>query len=134
MDPTLVFGCITQQVLGEHGNVSDFLGGGSEDALLEVHFHVQVLAHLGGFVVALGGVYTEADTAHEAEGLVLAAHGFVETVREDGEVVNKGEKPGSPCACVVGEATSFSPFSIGLGVGPGEPSPRDPVACSRTRP
>ena len=94
-DPTLVLGCSTQKVLGEHGDVVEFLDGGSEDALLEVHFHAHVFAHLGGCVVARGGVYAEAETVHEGEGLVLAAHGFVETVREDVEVVHEGEKQGS---------------------------------------
>ncbi len=69
--------------------------GGPEDALLEIHFHTEVLAHLGGCVVALGGVYVEAEIAQSGEGLVLAAHDLVENVREDGEFVHEGEKPGS---------------------------------------
>jgi hypothetical protein len=55
--PTLVWGCRTHQVSGEHGNVSDFFDGGPEDALLEAHFHAEVLAHLSGCVVALDTWY-----------------------------------------------------------------------------
>ena len=46
-------------------------------------------------MVALGRMYAKPETVHEGEGLVLAAHGFVETVREDVEVVHEGEKQGS---------------------------------------
>ena len=85
----------TRQVLGERRDVSEFLDGGPEDILLEVHFHAKVLAFLGGCVVALGGVHVETDTDHEGKGLALAAHGLVETAREDGEIVHEGKKPGS---------------------------------------
>jgi len=42
--------------VGEHGNVFEFLEWGPEDALIEVHLRVNVLTHLGGYVVALGRV------------------------------------------------------------------------------
>jgi hypothetical protein len=38
-------------------------------------------------------VNVEAEIVHEGEGLVLATHGFSEAVREDGEVIIKGETP-----------------------------------------
>ncbi len=51
----------------------------------------------------------EAKTAHEENDLVRLALGFVETVREDGEVVHEGEKPDSR-----EQAASAKPLLLGL--------------------
>ena len=58
-DPKPIFACNTQQVLGEHGDVLEFLDRVSEDVLLQVHFHAQMLAHLGGCVLSLSLGYRE---------------------------------------------------------------------------
>jgi len=68
---------IHNKYFGEHGGILEVLDGSTEDALLEVHLHAEVLAHLGGCVVALGGVDVEAETVYERESLVLAPYSFV---------------------------------------------------------
>ena len=86
MDPTLVSGCHTQYVLGEHENVLEFLDRGPKDVPLEVHLHAEVLAHLSGCVVTLVGwmlrprLFTRANVSSD---------------REDNEVVHEGQKPHS---------------------------------------
>ena len=73
--------CHALYVLSEHGDVLELLDKGPKDALLEVHIHAEVLAHLGSRVVALGGVDVGAGIVHEGDGLVLATRGLVEAVR-----------------------------------------------------